>query len=398
MRTDEELYFKPSTIETIDTGFFEYVRDKINIHAVTNKGFEKVPVLWVSPERAYQVKHNKSLRDSVGRLRLPVITIERTSVVKDPSFKGAIQAHVHPPPPSDARAYKGGGFMAYSRINQVETAKRQSRYVFKRNAQNQHDYPGFDTRGIVYDDYFVPVPTYVAITYTIVLKAEYQQQMNTMTTPFITRTGQINHFVFKKDGHKFESFIQQDFSQDNNTNNLSEEERYFSTKIEIKVLGYLIGDGENNTKPQIIKRQSVVSLVAVEELILEPFDAPDDTQPAPQPPNGVITIGQKCYIRKRVQEISELDRTGFRAVENPTTGDIEGFESLYPTAGATDDEIAAGTLLPNSSEWMVMGDYEPGSGELRTKAKITPKPVEVDCTTGEILDPDDKAVPKIKEF
>ena len=39
-----------------------------------------------------------------------------------------------------------------------------------------------------------------------------QQQMNTMIQPFITRTGNISGFIFGKDNHKFEGFIEQDFS------------------------------------------------------------------------------------------------------------------------------------------------------------------------------------------
>ena len=95
----------------------------------------------------------------------------------------------------------------------------------------QLNYPGHDSSGICFDDYFIPIPTYVNITYNVTLRSEYQQQMNDMITPFITYPGQVNHFVFKKDNHKYEAFVQQDFAMNNNITNMGEEERKFSNPI-----------------------------------------------------------------------------------------------------------------------------------------------------------------------
>ena len=59
MPTEKIIEIEPSTIETIDTGFFRWVDETLNIHVTTNSGWDKVPVLWVSAERAYQIKHDK---------------------------------------------------------------------------------------------------------------------------------------------------------------------------------------------------------------------------------------------------------------------------------------------------------------------------------------------------
>ena len=45
-----------------------------------------------------------------------------------------------------------------------------------------------------------------------------------------------NSFLLKKDGHRYEAFIQQDYSMNNNTTNIGEEERMFETKIQKKRL------------------------------------------------------------------------------------------------------------------------------------------------------------------
>ena len=52
----------------------------------------------------------------------------------------------------------------------------------------------------------MPVPTYINVTYSVMLKGEYFQQINEMLTPFIVKTGQINNFFINADGHKFEGF------------------------------------------------------------------------------------------------------------------------------------------------------------------------------------------------
>ena len=91
MALKEQKVIMPSTLETIDTAFYDWVNETLDISATTNRGFNKVPLIWVSAERAFQVKHDKNLRDDFGVLKLPLISVERTSVVKDPTEKVAFK-------------------------------------------------------------------------------------------------------------------------------------------------------------------------------------------------------------------------------------------------------------------------------------------------------------------
>ncbi len=84
--------------------------------------------------------------------------------------------------------------------------------------------------------------------------------MNDLIAPFITRTGQINSFVLKRDGHLYEAFIEQNFAQNNNVANLNEDTRIFQTEINIKVLGYLIGEGKNDDRPIVTIDENVVEV------------------------------------------------------------------------------------------------------------------------------------------
>ena len=78
----QDLNFAPSTLETVDYAIYDFINDELSIRTTTNKGTEKVPVVWASAERSFQVKNNKEYRDDEGMIILPAITIERTSVIR----------------------------------------------------------------------------------------------------------------------------------------------------------------------------------------------------------------------------------------------------------------------------------------------------------------------------
>jgi hypothetical protein len=116
----KEIPFMPSTLETIDYAIYNWLNDELDLHTTTQDGFEKVPVIWAAAERAFQVKRDKDLRDQDGTLILPLITIERTSVVKDLSRKGTAWANI--PPVNDE---KGRSITIARRIKQDKTANLQ---------------------------------------------------------------------------------------------------------------------------------------------------------------------------------------------------------------------------------------------------------------------------------
>ncbi len=266
-----DIKFVPSTIEDIDMSVFRYVNETLNLHTITNEGMKKVPVIWLGSERAHQIKNNLDIRDTVGKLKYPLITVERTSIEKDKSFKGAVQAHLDPPKDGD-REYRGGAFKIISQINQEETRKVQSSKMRRQNSQD--NFRGVIDK-IVYDVFYVPLPVYIKTVYSINLRTEYQQQMNDLMTPFISRTGQINHFIMKTEDHKYEGFIEGTFEQTNNLSSMGEEERKFETKVSIKVLGYIHGDGSpNEERPKVVKKQSIVTVKLPRERVMTEDEIP----------------------------------------------------------------------------------------------------------------------------
>lgn len=269
-RIIKEVSLLPSTIETIDKAMFRYVDEELNLHITTNEGFQKVTVLWVSAERAFQLKNKENIRGPLGRLEYPLISIERSSIEKDPNFKGVAWAHL--PNINDA---KGGAITVARRIKQDKTAnfvnadKSRTRATLTSGiGPGQQNFPGVGKK-IVYETITMPIPVYIKTNYTITIRTSYQQQINHLITPFITRPGQITSFFITADGHRFEGFVDGSFSQDYNAKNLGEEERYYQTSISLRVLGYLIGAGVNEERPKLTVRENAVDVkIGREQVIL----------------------------------------------------------------------------------------------------------------------------------
>ena len=254
-----EIGMLESTIETIDLALVSWVKEDLKLSARSNEGFTPVPVLWQVPERSYQVKHNKDLRDDAGALKLPLISVERTGITKDPAKKGSFQANYY----SKNRNGRAGRWVIAKRI--VEDKTRNFAVVGNTRNANftsgsyQRHFPRVNKK-VVIQSLSIPIPVYVNIDYKIVLKTEYQQQMNDLLAPFLARTGQINAFVMKRNGHLYEAFIDQGFTHSNNVSNLGEDMRMFNSEITIRVLGYLVGEGENDDRPIVRIDENTVEL------------------------------------------------------------------------------------------------------------------------------------------
>jgi hypothetical protein len=262
-----EVGMLSSTIETIDYSIMLWLKKDLNLNATSNKGFINVPVLWQAPERAYQVKHNKDLRDDSGALELPLISIERTGIVKDPTRKGGFQAQIY----SKNKDGRTGRWVIARRIVEDKTRNfatvGNTRLANNTSGTKQRYTPRINKK-IVIQSLSIPIPIYINVEYKILIKTEYQQQMNELMAPFMTRTGQINAFILKRNGHLYEAFIDQGFTHNNNVGNLAEEERIFNSEITIKVLGYLIGEGKNDDRPIVRIDENVVEYVYPSESVV----------------------------------------------------------------------------------------------------------------------------------
>jgi len=273
----KEIEVTPSTLETIDYAVYDYVNETLNLTTTTNKGFKKVPIIWVSTERAFQIKENRDLRDPEETLILPLITLARSSVSKDISKRIIPYANV--PVVNDAQ---GGTVTIARRINQKKTAEFQNN-ISRRKYNNgavtgrglgQNTFPGIVDEKTVFETITMPLPVWVSVSYEISIRTEYQQQMNDLTTPLL-RQGGLNSMPrrLERDGHKYEAFINGSFANNSNISQLEMELRLYETSINMDVMGYLIGDGPNADRPKVVIRENAVEVkIPREHVILGDID------------------------------------------------------------------------------------------------------------------------------
>jgi hypothetical protein len=262
-----EIGMLASDIENIDSAIMDWLKRDLDLSVYTNEGFKGVPVLWQVPERAYQIKHNKDLRDDAGGIKLPVISIERTGITKDPTRKGGFQAHLY----SDKKNGRTGRMVIAKKIVEDKTRNFAVSAGTRTNSDgSEQNWTKRVNKRIVVKTLSVPIPIYINVDYKISIKTEYQQQMNDLMAPFMTRTGQINAFIMRRNGHLYEGFMEQGFTHNNNVGNLGEDIRTFSSDITIKVLGYLIGEGPNDDRNIVRVDENIIEIMYPQEGIVHP--------------------------------------------------------------------------------------------------------------------------------
>tara|TARA_R110002060_G_scaffold8046_2_gene12101 strand:- start:1262 stop:2140 length:879 start_codon:yes stop_codon:yes gene_type:complete len=256
------LPYTPSSLETIDFAMFKWLDDTMDVFCTSNDGWQKVPCVWVMGERSGQ--RATQIRKLSGIIRYPVITLERTSVTKDLAKKGMFWGNV-----PAIKDYKGGSITIARRIQQDKTANFLNADSARRYGPGgsvkptggQINFPNKKkNKKIVYEQISIPMPVYLEMNYSINVQTEYQQQMNEICQPFMTKTFGVNQFFVEKDGHRFECFMQAEFAQENNVSNMGEDRRIYVTKIDIKALGYVIGQGKNDPQPSKVIRENAVDV------------------------------------------------------------------------------------------------------------------------------------------
>ena len=262
---------QPSTLENIDFAFFDFINDKMDNRSTTNEGWKKTPVVWASAERSFLSKNDKDLRDDDGTLNLPIISIERTSVNKSLTRKG--QYYGLSTDFSEDNRF--GRIVLAKKIvrdktNNFAVADNRKRFgnSVNRVRNRQAYFPKKENKKVVYETINIPLPNYVSINYTVLLRTEYVQQMNDLMAPFITLGSAINYFVIEKNGHRYETFLQEGLNLSNNVSSLGTDERMYKTEINFEVLGYIIGEGPNGERPKTIRRENAVDVKISRERVI----------------------------------------------------------------------------------------------------------------------------------
>jgi hypothetical protein len=171
--------------------------------------------------------------------------------------------------------------MVARRINQEKTAMFASSNSVRKtggdhgleqmketNSSKAQEYYPVDNKQIVYESISIPMPVYVNVSYSVVVKTLYQQHINEILLPFITKTGNWNLAEIQHDNHVYEAFFPTEFGANNNVSDLGEDERLFETKFDVRVLAYLIGQGVNQDGPEQGIRENIVKVRLPREQVI----------------------------------------------------------------------------------------------------------------------------------
>tara|TARA_R100000234_G_C5001091_1_gene180351 strand:- start:1947 stop:2810 length:864 start_codon:yes stop_codon:yes gene_type:complete len=264
-----DLELKPSTLENIDTALYRFLDEALNLHSETAEGVIKVPVVFASAERTFLSKKTAEGRDSDGTLNLPIISVERTTVSKDLSKTTSYYG----PTPFFIDSIHG----SYIRINRRIVEDKTNNFAVADNIKNldgvrrtpngQAHFPS-NNKKIVTVSYYVPRPISINVNYNIIVKTNYLQQMNNLVVPFINIGDYAKMVKISNDGHFYEAFFNGTFNTTNTVSNLANNERTYQTSITVGVIGYLIGEGDNQIRAKVIKRENVVEVKIPRERVI----------------------------------------------------------------------------------------------------------------------------------
>ena len=263
-KTSRDVPRFKSSLEDVDFAVYKFLDETMDIHANTNKGFKKTPIVWSGSERAHNIKNDDINRDQSGMIILPVVSVERASVKKDE--KSRVIPFSKLDPVNDLK----GGFLTVNKVIKQDKTRNFANADAQRRV-GQSNFPLYkkDKNGkIVYETLTIPIPIYVTVGYNIVLRTEYQEQMNDMLTPFIRVSNGHRRVIIEHNSNQYEAFLSEDYELENNISNYEKNERKYETTISLEVFAYLIGDEKNEKRPRVVRRENAVEIRFARERIV----------------------------------------------------------------------------------------------------------------------------------
>jgi hypothetical protein len=237
----KEQPFIESSIETMDTALFNYLNG-LEFQTTQQGEAEKVPLIWSSSERVYQIKNSKELRDDNETLKLPLMTVYRASIQRD----------------TDTFPFTPGNnfYPIARRILPVQTQKFANAVSRKKFGVSNSR---FDNDKVVYETLYSENIVAVLANYNVLIRTNYLLDMNQILNKFLTATT-YREVKIKHEEHSYYLTLPTEFSFDKISETLDTEERMFETTIELKVRGALFPRIENVEDKVIKTAQNAVNI------------------------------------------------------------------------------------------------------------------------------------------
>lgn len=224
----DKKYIKGVSLVDIDTTIFDYMQTTIIPDLEENDSVVKVPLIYGNAERWVAAQRQGFLRDQRGKIQIPIVMLKRNSFERDSNLQHFREA-----------------------LNIISTPRYSAKHRYDRfSLQNKVTRPS--------EVYSVEVPSYVTVSYDVMVWTNYTEHMNKIIEAFQYATdrywGTEDKFKFRT---RIESFdTQQEVSEGS--------ERIIRTSFTMSVNAYLLPERYSNI-PVVDKSISPKRLVVMVE-------------------------------------------------------------------------------------------------------------------------------------
>jgi hypothetical protein len=222
------------TLFTIDNTILSHMNKRIKPIVTQNGNEVKVPVIYGDPERWKSAQRDGVMRDSIGKIQLPMIMIRRTGMKK-------------------------------SIINSPVNKYLERTFETGWNRRTPYDQFAVKNKITPNREYLVTtLPDYYEITYRCMIWTEYMEQMNSVVENISFETdqywGEQNNYKFRTSVKSFEPLTELPTSED----------RVVRTQFDMTIYAYLLPenmlDKQNNRTLTTRKRYSIKKVVTFTEI------------------------------------------------------------------------------------------------------------------------------------
>ena len=248
-------------IEDVDRAMFDFFDSELRLHISNGRSGEvkKVPVIFAAGERWAMLKKNRALRDKSGALILPLTSIRRLDIQQDVASDIAgrginqqtgdliIKRRLSPLDRTFQNIINKIGLLNQSNVaDSTETLMTD-----RERGENQFD-PDIVAGGLlapkfgknIWEIITIPSPQFFTVTYEVTIWTQHILHMNQIIDKIMASYLPTANGTFKLDtpkGYWFIAKVQDNlFSTEDNTENVSGDERIIKTKMTIKVPAYQV--------------------------------------------------------------------------------------------------------------------------------------------------------------
>jgi hypothetical protein len=197
------------TLYTVDNAIIKYLSDRIKPVVIQNGNQVNVPIIYGNPERWKSAQRDGVLRDSIGKVQLPMLLIRRTAMKKT-GINSPVNKYY------DRTFYTGWNRRTpYDRFNLVNGITPSREYYVTTAA-----------------------PDYYEFTYKCMIWTEYMEQMNAVVENI---SFESDEFWGEQNSYKFRTIID---SFEPLTELPSSNDRVVRTQFDMTVYAYLLPESQ----------------------------------------------------------------------------------------------------------------------------------------------------------